>query len=69
MLIFDSDVRISVNRYLLFFIQCRLVNKKCSNLNRRVPQSSTQSAAEKLDIKRLYGTLRLLSVLCVKKFL
>jgi hypothetical protein len=34
-----------------------------------VPQSSTQSTAEKIDIKRLCGTLRLLSVRCVKKLL
>ncbi len=38
-------------------------------LKRRVPQSSTQSTAEKIDIKRLCGTLRLLSVRCVKKLL
>jgi hypothetical protein len=44
----------------------RTSQEKMFKLNRRVPQSSTQSAAEKIDIKRLCGTLRLLSVLCVK---
>jgi hypothetical protein len=44
----------------------RTSQEKMFKLNRRVPQSSTQSTAEKIDIKRLCGTLRLLSALCVK---
>jgi hypothetical protein len=44
----------------------RTTQEKMFKLNRRVPQSSKQSAAEKIDIKRLCGTLRLLSARYVK---